>query len=115
MLIKKGKGFRYFSIYGLVFQEIDELLSGGLTDEDEEDIMNELAEMEQLEMPSVPDTQISDGVDDELPDVPTSEPGKSVSSSLFLRVYCLMKLYFSLFVFFTNSSLIKNLFCYCTL
>ena len=59
-------------------QEIDELLSGGLTEEDEEDILNELAELEQLELPSVPDTQIAGGVDDQLPDVPTSEPGKFV-------------------------------------
>ena len=58
-------------------QEIDELLSGGLTDEDEEDIMNELAELEKLELPSVPDTEIvgSNDAEEELPDVPTSEPG----------------------------------------
>ena len=64
--------------YHLFFlQEIDELLSGGLTAEDEEDIMNELAELERLELPSVPDTEIPTAdVDDQLPDVPSTEPGK---------------------------------------
>lgn len=53
--------------------EIDALLSGGLTEEDEEDILKELAELEQLELPSVPDTEITN-MNDQLPDVPIEEP-----------------------------------------
>ena len=63
-------------------------MSGGLTDEDEEDILNELAELEKLELPSVPDTEIvgSNEAEEELPDVPTSEPGMC---DLFIQIICL--------------------------
>ena len=66
-----------FSFFSTI-QEIDELLSGGLTDEDEEDILNELAELEKLELPSVPDTELveSNVEEDRMPDVPSTEPGK---------------------------------------
>ena len=75
---------RYFFL-----QEIDELLSGGLTDEDEEDIMNELAELEKLELPSVPDTEIvgSNDAEEELPDVPTSEPGMSDLLFIYSKMF----------------------------
>ena len=75
---------RYFFL-----QEIDELLSGGLTDEDEEDIMNELAELEKLELPSVPDTEIvgSNDAEEELPDVPTSEPGMCDLLFIYSKIF----------------------------
>jgi len=54
--------------------EIDELISGSLTDEDEEDIMKELEELNKdLDLPSVPEHDTV-RLEDELPDVPVSEP-----------------------------------------
>jgi len=56
-------------------QEIDALISGGLTDEDEDDILKELEQITQgLELPSVPEhVPVSE---DTLPDVPSQEPGE---------------------------------------
>lgn len=56
--------------------EIDALISGGLTDEDEEDILAELEELTKgVELPSVPEHELTN-VDDQLPDVPAQEPVK---------------------------------------
>ncbi|XP_057311079.1 charged multivesicular body protein 6-A-like [Hydractinia symbiolongicarpus] len=56
--------------------EIDALIGGGLTDEDEEDILAELEELtKDVELPSVPEHELTN-VDDQLPDVPVQEPVK---------------------------------------
>ncbi|KAK3090603.1 hypothetical protein FSP39_013022 [Pinctada imbricata] len=47
-------------------QEIDELLAGGLTEQDEDDVLAELNAIVKESMPEVPS--------EELPDVPTEEP-----------------------------------------
>merc|ERR1712156_612202 len=60
--------------------EIDTLLSGQLTEEDENDVMEELdkllvGDLEPViaDLPTVPKDEIKD-IDDQLPDVPTTEP-----------------------------------------
>lgn len=54
--------------------EIDALLGGALTDEDESDVLAELEELtKDLELPSVPEHEVMD-VDDVLPEVPSEEP-----------------------------------------
>lgn len=55
-------------------QEIDSLISGAFTQEDEEAILAELDELTKVELPSVP-TKEPEGTQDILPDVPIKEPG----------------------------------------
>jgi len=59
-------------------REIDELLSGALTQEDEDDVLAELDKLmedEEQKLPDVPTTQI-ETEDIELPEVPDQEPEK---------------------------------------
>ena len=58
-------------------EEINEMISGGLTQEDEDDILKELDEITgTLDLPSVPETELV-GEADALPDVPTEEPERA--------------------------------------
>lgn len=52
-------------------QEIDDLLSGGLTQEDEEDVLSELDDIIKSSLPAVEDEGVP-----ELPDVPGQEPSE---------------------------------------
>eukprot|EP00112_Aurelia_sp_Birch-Aquarium-sp1_P020412 Seg526.2 transcript_id=Seg526.2/GoldUCD/mRNA.D3Y31 product="Charged multivesicular body protein 6" protein_id=Seg526.2/GoldUCD/D3Y31 len=56
-------------------QEIDSLISGAFTQEDEDDILAELDELTKVELPSVP-TEEPAKTEDQLPDVPEKEPGE---------------------------------------
>jgi len=58
--------------------EISALIGGGLTDDDEDDILKELEGLtEELDLPEVPDVDVATkDVEDVLPDVPTEEPQK---------------------------------------
>jgi len=66
--------------------EITELISGALTDEDEEDILKELEELtkdntaETTELPDVPEHEIAD-IDDKLPDVPQDKEASKSSKA----------------------------------
>eukprot|EP00794_Sanderia_malayensis_P008832 gene8832-9778_t len=62
---------------GIEYQrEIDELISGAFTQEDEDDILAELEELTKVtELPSVP-TEEPNKVEDQMPDVPSKEPGE---------------------------------------
>ena len=54
--------------------EIDALIGGALTDEDESDILAELEELtKDVDLPSVPEHELTNE-DDVLPDVPTQQP-----------------------------------------
>jgi len=54
--------------------EIDALIGGALTDEDENDVLAELEELtKEFELPNVPEHDIMD-VNDVLPDVPSEQP-----------------------------------------
>ncbi|KAJ1532189.1 hypothetical protein ONE63_000811 [Megalurothrips usitatus] len=59
-------------------REIDELISGSLTDQDEEDVMAELddiiKEQTKISTPTVPEAEAEDDKIEELPDVPSEEP-----------------------------------------
>jgi len=55
-------------------QEIDSLISGAFTQEDEEAILAELDELTKVELPSVPTGEL-EPTKDVLPDVPLKEPG----------------------------------------
>ncbi|ELT87903.1 hypothetical protein CAPTEDRAFT_145235 [Capitella teleta] len=52
--------------------EIDELLAGGLTDEDESDVLDELNQMMMEQTPAVPDTE-PEQMELELPDIPAEK------------------------------------------
>ncbi|KAG2222730.1 hypothetical protein INT45_011218 [Circinella minor] len=58
--------------------EIDELLSGKITSEDEEEILQELESLQQQEieaqLPEIPTTEIPGRETDQLPEVPTHRP-----------------------------------------
>ncbi|XP_053392779.1 charged multivesicular body protein 6-B-like [Mercenaria mercenaria] len=56
-------------------QEIDDLLSGGLTQEDEDDVLSELDEIIKQSLPAVEDEGVP-----ELPDVPGQEPEEKVKA-----------------------------------
>ncbi|XP_065065678.1 charged multivesicular body protein 6-like [Rhopilema esculentum] len=55
--------------------EIDALISGAFTQEDEDDILAELEELTKVELPSVPTEEPSKETD-QLPDVPMAEPSE---------------------------------------
>ena len=67
---------------GVEYQkEIDDLLSGSLTDEDEEAVQAELDALtdgDDVQLPSVPETEVptAAAAEPELPDVPTNDPAK---------------------------------------
>jgi len=62
---------------GIEYQkEISELIGGGLSQEDEDDIMAELEGLqEDIDLPNVPEHEVQP-VEDRLPDVPVEEPAK---------------------------------------
>lgn len=64
-------------ICNLCFKEIDELLHGALTEEDEEAVQNEYEQLIIESMPNVPsDENVIVDKEPELPDIPEVEPGK---------------------------------------
>ena len=65
----------------LLLQEIDDLLAGALTPEDEEAVEEELDKIIQAEMPEVPAEELS-AAEPAMPDVP-AEPGSQSLSSTF--------------------------------
>lgn len=66
--------------------EIDALISGSLTDEDEEDILRELEELNKgVELQSAPISEVTN-IEDNLPDVPAQEPTSKVKNKDVERV-----------------------------
>lgn len=66
--------------------EIDALIGGALTSEDEDDILAELDELtKDVDLPGVPEHELVD-VETELPDVPEDVPAKSKEKSSDARV-----------------------------
>lgn len=60
-------------------QEIDSIISGFLTSEDEEDIINELEKLieDEAEKEAEPEEEKVSNIADLLPDVPTEDPVKN--------------------------------------
>lgn len=63
-------------------KEIDELIHGALTNEDEEAVEDEYNELIKDSLPIVPEEKISDEVELELPEIP-SKPGNYNRVRLF--------------------------------
>ncbi|KAF4520067.1 hypothetical protein B566_EDAN007923 [Ephemera danica] len=78
-------------------REIDELLSGVLTAEDEADVEAELNALVLVNMPEVPTKETTvpelpevpaeETAEPELPDVPTEEPGENLLSRMIVSVF----------------------------
>jgi len=94
----------------LLFQEIDDLLTGALTPDDEEAVEEELEKIIQAEMPEVPPEELGE-TEPQMPDVP-AEPGSQMhcwSLSFSFHALCSQ---FKSTVHLTTGSL-HFVLCYC--
>lgn len=67
-------------LFMYLLQELDDLLSGALTDQDEADVEAELEALVSSTLPAVPSDELPVPTEEtpELPDVPAHEPGKRI-------------------------------------
>ena len=62
-------------------RQIDELLAGGFTQEDEDAVLQELDDIIKEQLPEVPTTLPEGELEERLPEVPTGEPAVAAPTS----------------------------------
>jgi len=93
-------------------QEIDDLLTGALTPDDEEAVEEELEKIIQAEMPEVPSEELS-ATEPQMPDVP-AEPGSQTDHwSLSFSFHALCSQFKSTVHLTTRSLHFVVYFCHC--